>query len=92
MPAAAGYFPGRRHGTFQVQDAYGRSCPFRCPLYEVPANERPRYEDSLCPVAEERCDRRNIELKIHPPATLTDMEDIAVAIRKGVGHVEEITG
>jgi hypothetical protein len=41
-------------------------------------------------VAEELCDRRNVELKIHPPATLADMEDITTAIRKVVEHVDEI--
>jgi len=90
IPATPGYYPLQRHHTFQIQDAHGRGCPFRCPLYDPPPNERPRYVADDCPVTVELCDRRNIELKIHPPAGLDDMKDIATAIRKIVAHVDEL--
>jgi len=84
------YTPLYRHHTFQVQNAYGYGCPFSCPYYRAPDDERPRYEDGMCPVAEQACDRQNIELKVHPPATVEDMADVVAAFQKVVAHVGEL--
>jgi len=90
IPVPQIYEPVYRHYTFKVKDAYGHGCPFTCPYYKAGAEERPRYEDGLCPVAEECCDRRNIEIKIHPPADLNDMADIATAFKKVVENIGEL--
>jgi len=90
IPVPRMYRPVYRHATFQAQNAYGRGCPFTCPYYTAPQDERPSYDDGTCPVAEDACDRRNIELKIHPPATLRDMADLVSAFRKVVTHVEDL--
>jgi dTDP-4-amino-4,6-dideoxygalactose transaminase len=88
IPVPAIYRPLYRHHTFRTRDAYGHGYPWAAPVYGVPEAEQPRYEDGLCPVAEEYCDRRNIELKIHPPATLDDMADIAAALKKVMAHLD----
>ena len=90
IPLPGIYYPLYRHPTFQIRDAYGHGCPFACPFYDAPEDRRPRYEDGICPVAEEFCDHRNIELKLHPPAALRDMADIAAAFKKVVNHVDEL--
>jgi len=89
IPKVHFYTPVYRHHTFQIKDAYGKGCPFTCPYYTAPPQERPRYGDGICPVAEEYCDRRNIEIKIHPPADLSDMADIATAFKKVVENIDE---
>lgn len=89
IPKVHFYTPVYRHHTFQIKDAYGKGCPFTCPYYTAPPQERSRYEDGICPVAEEYCDRRNIEIKIHPPADLSDMADIATAFKKVVENIDE---
>jgi dTDP-4-amino-4,6-dideoxygalactose transaminase len=90
IPLPLIYFPLYRHPTFQIQDAYGHGCPFTCPFYDVPAAERPRYEEGICPVAEAACDRQNVELKVHPPATVDDMVDVVAAFEKVVAHAGEL--
>lgn len=90
IPVPGIYYPLYRHPTFQMRDAYGRGCPFACPFYDIPEDQRPRYEDGICPVAEEYCDHRNIELKVHPPGTLRDMAHIATAFKKVVDHMDEL--
>ena len=92
IPVPQIYHPLYRHATFRMKNAYGRGCPFACPFYDVPDDARPRYEEGLCPVAEEICDRRSLELKVHPPATLEDMADIAAAVKKVVSHIDELKG
>ncbi|MFH0796715.1 MAG: DegT/DnrJ/EryC1/StrS family aminotransferase [Candidatus Omnitrophota bacterium] len=84
------YAPLYRHSTFQIRNAYNLGCPFTCPYYKAPGAEWPNYQDGSCPVAEETCDKRNIEIKIHPPAGKTEMEDIAVAFRKVVENITEL--
>lgn len=90
IPIPQIYKPVYRHHTFQIKDAYGKGCPFTCPYYTPPPHERPRYEDGICPVAEEYCDKRNIEIKIHPPADVEDMADIVAAFRKVIENVDEL--
>lgn len=90
IPVSPGYYPLYRHQTFHDLDAYGRGCPFRCPLYEPPADEAPTYEDGMCPVAEEICDHQAIELKIHPPAGENEMADAVAAFAKVALNVGEL--
>ena len=90
IPASAGYGPVYRHPTLQNRDAYNLGCPWSCPHYGGAEDGGPLYEDGLCPVAEEMCDRRNIEIKIQPPADVKDMDDIAEALRKVVEHADEL--
>jgi len=56
----------------------------------APDDERPSYEDGMCPVTEAACDRQNVELKVHPPATVQDMADVVAAFQKVVVHVDEL--
>ncbi|MDP6777674.1 MAG: DegT/DnrJ/EryC1/StrS family aminotransferase [Candidatus Latescibacteria bacterium] len=90
IPASAGYSPIYRHPTLRNKDAYNRGCPWSCPYYEAPEAERPSYEDGLCPVAEEYCDRRNIEIKIQPTCGEGEMADVAHAVKKVMEHVDEL--
>jgi len=41
-------------------------------------------------VAEEFCDRRNIEVKIHPTYSEEDVADIAAAFVKVAEHIEDL--
>jgi dTDP-4-amino-4,6-dideoxygalactose transaminase len=84
------YYPLYRDRIFQLRDPYGGGCPFSCPHYEAPEDERPRYEEGMCPVTEKICDEVNIELKIHPPATAGDMSDIAAAFAKVIENIDEL--
>jgi perosamine synthetase len=90
IPVMAGYSPVHRHRSFRGGDAYGRGCPFRCPFYDAPEKERPSYADGTCPVVEEYCDKRNVQVKVHPPAAKSDMDDVAAAIRKVVENIQEL--
>ena len=88
IAATAGYGVVYRHATFQAADAYGHGCPWSCRHYK--AAEQPSYSDGLCPVAEEHSDRRNIEIKIQPPAGEREADDIVTAFRKAVENVDEL--
>ena len=83
------YVPIYRHETFKTADVYGRGFPFVSPFYEA-GEEVPSYEDGLCPVAEEFCDRRNIEVKIHPTYSEEDVADIAAAFVKVAEHIGDL--
>ncbi len=67
---------------YQEQVAYGKGCPFRCPLYQGKVD----YRKGLCPVTEQ------VEQEIigtefmRPPATLRDMKDVADAFEKVYEH------
>ena len=90
IPLSLIYYPLYRHQTFQALNAYGHGSPFRCLFYDVPDDERPSYGDGMCPVTEAACDRQNVELKVHPPATVQDMADVVAAFQKVVVHVDEL--
>ncbi len=90
IPLPLIYFPLYRHPSFRGRNAYGRGCPFSCPHYKAPQDEQPRYEDGVCPVAEEVCDHANIEVKIHPPAGTADMNEIADAFKKVIAGLEQL--
>jgi perosamine synthetase len=89
IPLPLIYFPLYRHYTFKHRDAHGHGCPFTCPYYGAPTGQ-PSYAEGLCPVCEEVCDRRNIELKVHPPAGEADMADIVAAFKKVLAHLDEL--
>jgi len=84
------YYPLYRHRTFMDRDTYGHGCPFTCPFYNASDNEKPSYKNGTCPVAERICDKENIEVKIHPPASPKDMADIVNAFNKVVNNIEEL--
>ncbi len=90
IPVPQLYDPVYRHHTFQVRDPYGQGFPFESPFYETTSGREPSYEDGTCPVAEEYCSRRNIELKIHPTADTEDIEQIAAAFHKVADQVEQL--
>ena len=88
--ADAMYTPLYKHPTFQTRDAYGQGCPFTCPLYKAPADQRPRYEDGMCPVAEDISLRTHLGVKIHPPCAEREMADIVAAFMKVIENIEEL--
>ena len=90
IPVSQIYEPVYRHHTFQVRDPYGQGFPFQSPFYETTPGREPSYEDGTCPVAEEYCGRRNIELKIHPTAEMEDIEQLAAAFHKVAHQVERL--
>ena len=90
IPLLASYSPLNRRHTFKLKDAYGHGCPWECPFYTAPPEEKPRYEAGICPVAEEMYDKKLLDIKIHPPATLEDMADIVEAFRKVIDNVDEL--
>jgi len=90
IPVTRGYAPVHRHRSFRSGNCYGRGCPYACPYYTAPQDDKPNYADGACPTAEDYCDHRNMELKVHPPAGVSDMEQVARAIRKVIEGVEEL--
>ena len=83
------YVPVYRHDTFLRADVYGRGFPFVSPFYED-GEQVPRYDEGICPVAEEFCDRRNIEVKIHPTYSEEDVADIAAAFVKVAENIGDL--
>lgn len=92
IPVPQIYEPVYRHHSFRVRDPYGRGFPFESPFYETTPGREPSYEDGTCPVTEEYCSRRNIELKIHPTAATEDIEQVATAFHKVADHAEQLKG
>ena len=86
------YTPVYKHRTFQTADAYGQGCPFRCPLYKVADSERQRYEDGLCPVAEELSHHTRLGVKVHPPCGEPEMADVVIAFTKIIENADELRG
>lgn len=84
------YEPVYRHPTFQTRDGYGRGCPFACPLYQAPPEQRQRYADGLCPVAEDAADTSRLGVKVHPPCTEREMADVVAAFCKVIEHIDEL--
>jgi len=85
-----GYYPIYRHHTFQIRDPYGHGHPFTSNFYTARPDEQPSYAEGICPISERLCDHENVELKVHPPSTPSDMADIAAAFKKVVEHVDEL--
>lgn len=89
IPVPQIYFPLYRHRTFTERNAYGQGFPFTSPFYKA-GEQVPRYEDGMCPVAEWVCDHSNIDLKVHPPADLSDMTSIVDGFTKVIEHRTEL--
>ena len=92
IPCGPGYYPLNRQRIFRERNAYGKGCPFSCPLRAKTADRWPDYSEGSCPVTEKLCDDVLIELKVHPPAQAKDMEDISTAVRKVAENVGELKG
>ncbi|MEA3403140.1 MAG: DegT/DnrJ/EryC1/StrS family aminotransferase [Armatimonadota bacterium] len=90
IPARSSYAPLRRHETFRTRDGYGRGCPFACPFYLEAGGEVPGYDERDTPMAVALCDRRIVDIKIHPPCDLDDMAEIADALEKVITHLDQL--
>ena len=90
IPLGTLYYPLYRNRSFKLTRQAGRGAAYLPPLYDVPADQRPNYNDGACPVAEEYCDRRLIELKVHPPADQRDMADVVSAVSKVVDNIGDL--
>ncbi len=90
IPVPQIYEPVYCHHTFKVRDPYGCGFPFQSPFYETTPGREPCYEDGTCPVTEEYCSRRNIELKIHPTASDEDIAQVAAAFHKVAQHADQL--
>ena len=82
VPLVRSYAPVHRLPVFRAESPPARGCPWRWALYTAPEHERPDYGDGCCPVAEDFCDSRLMELKVHPPAGADDIAQAAEAVRK----------
>ena len=79
IPLHMFYVPVQRWPIFTKGDFFGRGCPFTCPLYEDSPVD---YANVSTPVADEICDRVNLEIKVQPTSGPDDMRQVAEAIRK----------
>ena len=59
-------------------------------FYKGPADQRPSYQEGSCPLVEEYCDHRNIEIKTFFPNTEEEMDDVARAVIKVIEHIDEL--
>ena len=82
VPLARSYAPVHRLPLFHADCPPARGCPWQWALYTAPEHERPGYDDGCCPLAEDFCDNRLMELKIHPPVGANDIAQAAEAVRK----------
>jgi dTDP-4-amino-4,6-dideoxygalactose transaminase len=76
------YYPLYRNWAFR----HG----FQPSFYRGPEAERPSFADGTCPLAEEYCDHRNIEIKTFFPNTEKEMDDVARAVAKVVENIDEL--
>ena len=88
IPMNMFYYPLNRDSIFQARDAFGRGCPFACPLYRG----KVEYGMADNPVATRLCDEMNLEIKVHPPCGDAEMDDIAEGIAKVLKHADELKG
>jgi dTDP-4-amino-4,6-dideoxygalactose transaminase len=58
----------------------GTKCPFECPWYEGHVE----YYSGLCPVAEKACEEVFWLASVHPLLEKSDLDDIAMAVKKVV--------
>ena len=80
----------KQNAMFQSLDCYGQGCPWTCPLYGVPPEQRQQYEDGLCPVAEDASDNTRLSVKVHPPCTEREMADVVKAFTKVIENIDEL--
>jgi perosamine synthetase len=76
------YYPLYRNWAFR----HG----FEPSFYRGPEDQRPSFADGTCPLAEEYCDHRNIEIKTFFPNTEKEMDDVARAVAKVVENIDEL--
>lgn len=89
IPVGGGYpRPLYQNPLFQDRMAYGtQGCPFTCHLYKGSVS----YAKGLCPVAEELCASRALwTFVVRPPATESDMQDIADVFEKVLGSLDDL--
>jgi perosamine synthetase len=91
IPLAPCYKPVHRQSTFHPEKEPARGCPWKWKLYQPPEDERPSYENGVCPLAEDYADHRIAALKIHPPVSEADLDDAALAIRKVIENSRELS-
>ena len=84
------YPPVYSKASFQSRDCYGHGCPFACPLYHAPEQQRQQYRPGLCPTAEDASYRTRLGVKIHPPCAETEMRDIVAAFVKVMENRQEL--
>lgn len=83
--------PLYNYPLFRKQSVYEVGCPFTCPFYKIPEDEKKHlYAKEFCPNTEERIYRINLELKIHPPRTREDMKIIVEAFKKVIENVDQL--
>ena len=80
------YIPLNHHPVFKEQDAFGKGCPFSCPLY----GGKTDYSAETYPNAENFCYKANLEVKVHPPCGEKEMDDIATAFTKVLENIDEL--
>jgi dTDP-4-amino-4,6-dideoxygalactose transaminase len=73
---------------FLERNLYGKGCPFLCPHVKVP----PVYRKGDLPVSEEMAGREFClaQQDLSPPCDERDMQIIVDAIKKIIGHVDEL--
>ncbi len=86
VPMNIFYIPLNHHPVFKDQDAYGRGCPFACPLY----GKAPEYSSETYPNAEHFCYKANLEVKVHPPCGKKEMDLVADAFKKVLDNIGEL--
>ncbi len=87
IPVMMFYMPIQRWPTFPEADFFGRGCPFSCPLHEGGPVD---YSKVSTPVADDVCDRINVEIRVQPTSGPTEMRHVAEAIRKVVANKAEL--
>ncbi len=86
IPLHMFYTPLQRWGIFKHANFYGRGCPF------TTQGERDfvNYDNVSTPVADAICDRVNLEIKVQPTSSASEMVQIAKAIKKVLSHRNEL--
>jgi len=75
----------RRGGSSGIRNALRRPWP----EWDHIAGRWNTYDRCVQP-AEEICNTKNIEIKIHPPAAPKDMADIVTAFEKVIDNIDEL--
>ncbi|MBI4026171.1 MAG: DegT/DnrJ/EryC1/StrS family aminotransferase [Verrucomicrobia bacterium] len=86
VPVHSLYYPLYRHPSFRNNGAFARG---RAPENSIDRYRR-NYQEGSCPRAEANSHRHIIEVKVHPPATFADMDDVATAMRKVIEFIHKL--
>ena len=79
VPAERTWQPLHRHPLFNPTVEPARGCPWKWSLYEGRDRMPAHYADLSFPVIEDYCDRRVLELPVHPPIDASHMRQAAAA-------------